>query len=135
MAPAARNARKTASRPQAASRTTSDRDRPKVAFNFDAIERETIVEPMRFMHGGQLITCAVPQELDFRDLLAAADVDTTTDQGQVFAMLRQVLGEDYQRFCDIDEPKPLYRLRSLIDQWREYHGLPALGEAAASPAS
>lgn len=107
-------------------------DKPApISLNLDTIEREGKPEPFVLVLGGKRYELVDPQESDYRDLLGAY---RAYNAGDPETAIRLVVPED-KRDEFFANPLPNWKLAALFDSYNKHFGLPAPGEASASPTS
>ncbi len=100
-------------------------DKPAdVSLNLDKLEREGgEPEPFVVVLGGERFVFA---NLDDEDWQLVADIDEDDPRDA----LRLLLGERYEKFAE--HKLPLWKLRHLLDAWREHTTGTDAGNAVAS---
>jgi hypothetical protein len=102
-------------------------DRPaRVALNLDKIEREGRPEQFAYIHDGHHYTATDAQDIDWQELVAALQ------NPRVFFRL-VLAADDADRF--LASKLPTWKMRRLMDAYRDHYGLLDPGEAPASRTS
>ena len=109
--------------PATNTRKTAASDKPSpVSLNLDVLEREDEREPFVFVLGGDRFVCRDIEDEDWQ-VLTRIDED---DPADTFKLL---LGKDYEKFSKHE--LPLWKLKKLMESWREHTGALDMGESTA----
>lgn len=96
----------------------------KVTLDLDALDRENAPEPFSIRHGDRVYTFTDAMEIDWQKLMLALQ-----NPHQFF---RLTLSEaDAKAF--FAAPLPTYKMRALMNRYREHHGMTDPGEAVGLP--
>lgn len=95
----------------------------KVTLDLDTYEREGAPGPFSIRHEGRVYTFVDAMELDWQQLMLAL--------GNPHQFFRLTLPDDAKEF--LATPMPTHKMRKLMADYREHHGMTDPGEAGGLP--
>ena len=98
----------------------------KVSLDLDALDREGAAGPFSIRHDGRVYTFIDAMDLDWQEVLLSLQ-----NPHQFFRLTLPAADAD----AFLASKLPVWKMRRLMDNYREHHGMLEPGEAAASPAS